>query len=169
MLIKNKKFIGIYNDTKLAKAVEDGNLGKTKRLLEGGLFRTPVEVDERNRRYWTALMVASERGDIDIVMLLVKKGADVNASDWDGVTVLMVAASGGNLDVVKFLVRSGAKVNAKDNYGWTVAKWACGGRYSEIEGFLSSLEEVFVSVDSGKAALARLKRGITARHPTKAI
>jgi hypothetical protein len=62
---------------------------------------------------YTPLQTAARYGHGEIVALLIKKGADVNAADGYGYTPLHLAAEGGHLDVVKELVRAGAKVEAK--------------------------------------------------------
>lgn len=55
----------------------------------------------------SALMIAAEEGNLELVKLMVKNGADVNATDEDGVTALQFAAKNDNTDVVEFLMGLG--------------------------------------------------------------
>jgi ankyrin repeat protein len=55
---------------------------------------------------------------------LMKRGADVNAKDCDGVTVLMHAMGNRNLSAVAMLLEKGAKVNARDSQGRTPLMYA---------------------------------------------
>jgi uncharacterized protein len=52
--------------------------------------------------------LAAEGGDVEIVKLLIEKGADVNAKNVDGVTALMFAAGEGRLEAVKLLIEKGS-------------------------------------------------------------
>ena len=56
----------------------------------------------------TAIMKASKRGDLDILELLLRAGADVNHTAENGSTPLLVAAEHGQLVVVRRLVGAGA-------------------------------------------------------------
>ncbi len=89
-------------------AVEAGNLGAIQRLLH----RTPALV--RARTFWseTLLHAAVEKGDNQVVVLLLKAGGDVNAKDWSDVTPLHLAACNGNVSVTETLLKWGANVNA---------------------------------------------------------
>ena len=49
-------------------------------------------------------------GHIEIVELLVSKGADVNATDRIGRTLLHSAASGGRKDIAELLIAEGADI-----------------------------------------------------------
>ena len=67
----------------------------------------------------TALANAAFNGHLNIVWLLIQRGANVNAANrLDGDTVLMWAAVSGQLEIVELLLRHGASVNAenKKNY-----------------------------------------------------
>jgi Ankyrin repeats (3 copies) len=55
----------------------------------------------------------------DVISLLLKAGANVNAKQRDGTTPLMDAVASLNLTNIKLLLSSGADVNQKDNMGWT--------------------------------------------------
>ena len=102
--------------TALATAVASGNLEKTKRLLEGG-----APIDGRQAPGGaTPLSDASLNGQVDIVKLLIKRGANVEATNRDGNTPLHVAAFLCRTEIVKLLLEKNAPVLKKNNRGETV-------------------------------------------------
>ena len=52
----------------------------------------------------TALMLASDMGEHEVVKVLIDKGADVNAEDSRGYTALMAASDTGQIKAVEVLV-----------------------------------------------------------------
>lgn len=75
----------------------------------------------------TPLTNAAHRGYLNIVKLLVLKGANVNEREgnYSQSTALHWAATGGHLDVVKYLVGRGAKLNLRDKWhNLTPLGWA---------------------------------------------
>src|SRR5215831_6184822 len=68
----------------------------------------------------TPLMTAAYYGNLNIVVLLLERGANVKAVNRDGGTALHYAARGGrSFEVVATLVSRGAPVNAQDQAGST--------------------------------------------------
>jgi ankyrin repeat protein len=65
----------------------------------------------------TALSVAVNTGNIDVVKLLLDYGANVNIQDINGFTVIFSAAI--KNDILKLLITAGADVNIQDKYGKT--------------------------------------------------
>lgn len=63
------------------------------------------------------LCEAAAKGDQELVKVLLKKGADVNAKDTKGMTPLVYAVAGGYERIVKTLLDGGADVNAIANDG----------------------------------------------------
>ena len=93
------------------------------RFLKSGWGKDPPENVRKNinemgatfldTQSQTVLHVASKSASLEIVDLLVKHKADINANDVDGFTPLHLAAMYGNIQVVKKLVELDADVNLK--------------------------------------------------------
>ena len=67
----------------------------------------------------SALMLASYHGNIEIVKMLLEKGAKVNLQNEKKVSALILAAGQGNVEVLKQLLERGADVNLKGEGGST--------------------------------------------------
>ena len=87
----------------------------------------------------TVLHIASkENNEPEIIDLLVKSGANVNAQDAEGFTPLHMATIHGNLKIVKKLVDLEADVNIVTTDGKTAAELAHLNKELEIEEYLAS-------------------------------
>ena len=87
----------------------------------------------------TVLHIASkENNEPEIIDLLVKSGANVNAQDAEGFTPLHMAAIHGNLKIVKKLVDLQADVNIVTTDGKTAAELAHLNKELKIEEYLES-------------------------------
>jgi len=80
----------------------------------------------------TPLHKASINGHADVVELLLKHGAYVNATSFYGSTPLHYAAYNGHANVVKLLLESCADPSAKNNKGETAADLARERGHTEI-------------------------------------
>lgn len=90
----------------------NNDIDEVKKLLKAG-----VPVDKKSQ--YTPLHKAAERGNTNIVALLLEMRAKVNAKgDW-GNTPLHLAARNGHADVVALLIQKGAKVNMRNVFGDT--------------------------------------------------
>ena len=117
-------------NAKLLEAVQVGDVKVAEAMLDAG-----AEVNSRDADRITALMQAArgERPNItdpaptdhpEVVELLIKRGADVNAKTDSGFEALFWAARYGHVRTAKALIDHGADVNAKDQQGLTALKWA---------------------------------------------
>ena len=61
-------------------------------------------------------MSAAAAGKSEIIKLLLKKGAKINAAK-NGFTPLMFAGRSGHREAAKLLINRGAKINLKNKYG----------------------------------------------------
>jgi ankyrin repeat protein len=73
---------------------------------------------------WTALHWASWGKNIELVELLLDKGADPNSKNENGDTPLHKACFENALEISKLLIERGADVDAKDVIGLTPLHWA---------------------------------------------
>lgn len=90
--------------TPLHLACAEGNLNLVSGLLTGG---NQSDVSTRNEQGVTPLHEAAFRGYQDIVLLLLKHGADTKCKDDSGNTPLQAACEGGHAAVCSSLVRKG--------------------------------------------------------------
>ena len=71
-----------------------------------------------------ALLASSGNGRLEVIELLLFLGAEVNSTDFAGVTPLMSAASWRHADAVRLLLDAGADPASKDAAGRTAADFA---------------------------------------------
>lgn len=128
----------------LVSAAKAGDVARVRELLDNG--GNPNELEQG----FSALMYACERGNLELVKLLVDRGADVNAREPAfHFTPLMAAASGKGfsdgaekeiraLNIVELLVQHGAEVNASGKNGHTAIKFADESGHKQIVNFLES-------------------------------
>ncbi|CAF0969280.1 unnamed protein product, partial [Didymodactylos carnosus] len=79
----------------------------------------------------TALHVASAKGYLDVLDILLKAGANINATDNDGWTPLHAAAHWDKHDAIKFLIDKNCDLEAK-NYAGQTATDVCDGVTHEL-------------------------------------
>ena len=99
----------IYNDgaTPLMRASYFNYSDIASLLIENG-----ANIEAKNIRNETALYIASFRGFINVVKILVEKyKADINNPDCDGDTPLSVACYENQVEIISYLLRNGANVN----------------------------------------------------------
>jgi ankyrin repeat protein len=93
---------------KYTEALRDGNVKLVKKMLDSG-----VDVNEKFFA-WSAIQVASNKGQLAVVKLLVQKGADVNYQHpMTKMTAFHLAAYENFPELVKFLAANGADLSLK--------------------------------------------------------
>lgn len=117
-------------------------------------FNDAVNLRDENQA--TALMWAAYYANLDMVKLLIAKGADVTAKGWihwqDSInqaeymygSLMAIAAGEGKMDLLKFLIHKhnipvdDREVNLYENTdnGWTALHWAALRQNDEIVGYL---------------------------------
>lgn len=94
---------GIDMTAEFERAVQEGDATSVRRQLESG-----ADVNARDRRGQTALMIAAERGHTGLVCELVAAGAALDHAAKYGLTALMRAVLNHHPEIVRLLVEAGA-------------------------------------------------------------
>jgi hypothetical protein len=89
--------------------IEKGDVSGLRGMIEKG-----ADVDAKDRRGQTGLIIVSFKGDDQVVELLLKAGADVGGTDLYGLTPLMSALANGHEQVAERLLASGADAKDRD-------------------------------------------------------
>ena len=104
--------IDVCVDTPLHAAASDGHYEVVEYLLQVGALAT---INAKSKDGWTATWKGARGGHLEVVRILVSKGADTNLADNEGLTPLNVAAESGHLQVAQVLLDNHADVNQASN------------------------------------------------------
>ncbi|XP_077396206.1 protein phosphatase 1 regulatory subunit 27 [Festucalex cinctus] len=108
-----KRTVHFPNDIIFQDVVRRGELGQIGRFIR----TRKVRVDTLFPSGMAALHEAVLTGNLDVVKLLVKYGADINQRDEDGWTPLHMACSDGFPEIASYLLSLGANKEAENESG----------------------------------------------------
>jgi ankyrin repeat protein len=125
-------------------------------LIEHG---TDVNAKDRNGGFTALDLALSTYHYIDMVRLLIDKGANVNTASSQGITPLDEAAMRGQKDAIDLLVAKGADMNARDEKGDTALLWALMmGRNDAAVALVNAGADVTIGNGQGVTPLMAAKR-----------
>jgi len=105
------------------------------------------------------LVDACTYGRVEVVEILIERGADIEGKDDYGDTPLIEASASGRVEVVEILVERGADIEAKDYYGNTPLLIASMDEHVEVVKFLiESGADIEAKNDSGHDFTRYLRR-----------
>lgn len=94
-------------------------------MLQRGMIKNIDVFADCDDCHGNALINAAGGNHIDLVRMLVEKGANVNAVDaTSGDTALLYAINKENLEMVRYLLEHGARVNVVDREGRLIVEYA---------------------------------------------
>jgi len=93
-------------DRKLLEALEEDDEDARERVAS--ILDQGADVNARNDDNQTALMIASQGEDPELVKLLIEHGADLDARNGDGESALHLAAAEGRAQAIELLAAAGA-------------------------------------------------------------
>ena len=107
-----------------------------------------MSVDTVDREGTTLLQWASANGRLDIVRLVISKGANPNLRDTYGNTALHNACYNGHLHIVQYLASNGSDLEARDNNGVRPLHAACEEGHLEVAKELIDRQSVDINAVS---------------------
>ena len=128
----------------LINAAKAGDVQRMRVVLHGG-----ATVDAR------ALMEASSHGHAEAVLMLLERGADVNAASSGGWTALMGASCRGHAEVATLLLERGANVNAAKDDNSTALNMARINGHTELAELLQERGAYETPTPSDDAGLSK--------------
>jgi hypothetical protein len=134
-----------------ARAAEAGDHKLCMLFISAGL-----EVDCRDARHWTPLMIAAFNGKETLALGLILNGADVRAEDKGGYSPMHWAAYNGYGRVVKLLLMEGGAPNASSRSGITpLIQGAARGRLAVVEELLKGGADPNIAANDGTTPLIK--------------
>uniref|UniRef100_A0A8C2ZCL5 Euchromatic histone-lysine N-methyltransferase 2 n=1 Tax=Cyclopterus lumpus TaxID=8103 RepID=A0A8C2ZCL5_CYCLU len=162
--------------TGLHHAAKLGNLEIVNMLLETG----QVDVNAQDNGGWTPIIWSAEHKHVDVIKVLLNRGADVTISDKELNVCLHWAAYAGNVDIAELVLNSGCSLASVNMHGDTPLHIAAREGYLEcVTLFLSRGADIDIMNREGDTPLSlarvdtpvwvalqinrKLRRGITNR------
>ena len=134
---------------KLMKAIQDGDYYAAKSAILNG-----AQVNGRNDHGIPYICLAADKGDRDMVYILLDQGANPNLTRRDGETALMIAADHNFVDMANTLLYFKADVNEVDRNGETaLIKAARLGNREIVMKLIDAQAELDHQDYTGKSAL----------------
>jgi len=84
-------------------------------------------VNARKQNYWTPVHLSAHKGDLEIVKLLLERGADIRAMNGEGETPYQVSLRSGHREISELIQKHGAG--------------RLGERFDEIPLYLNALSD----------------------------
>ncbi|XP_041453044.1 protein phosphatase 1 regulatory subunit 12A-like isoform X10 [Lytechinus variegatus] len=111
-----------------------------QRWKDSEFDREPAERNAKKAKVKFAagcvFLAACASEDLDEIEALMKRGADINYANIDGLTALHQAVIDEKIDMVEYLLEHGADIEAQDNEGWTALHAAASCGFEDIASYL---------------------------------
>ena len=185
-LVKNNKFtkldhfnldninVNIHDPisglTPLITAIRNKNPQIIKYLLN--LSSIDINALDEHKYSFSALHHAAQLKNIELMKLLVSRGADVELGSKGenfGNTPLMVCAWSGFENGVDFLLQQGACVNQQDNNGFTALMKACIKEHKNIIFTLSRITDIRIRDKKNKTAFEYLRLALFSQSEAREL
>ncbi|GMH77069.1 hypothetical protein TrST_g4088 [Triparma strigata] len=115
-------------------------------------------INQESKHKATPIMRAALKGHLDVVNLLLERGADVSVEDHHKDTALTIAIAKRHVDVGVSLISAGADKDHKNKFGWTPLMLAAGnGDKTTVQTLIMRGCNVNIDTPAGMTALVVAK------------
>jgi ankyrin repeat protein len=114
-------------------AAKDNDVATLRRLLAAG-----AELDARDSRGHSPLMLAAYNGQVAALDCLLAAGANPNSADDSGNSILMGACFKGYVEIIHKLLEAGADAGARNAAGLDAHGWAVMFGRSDVAALLQA-------------------------------
>jgi ankyrin repeat protein len=149
---KVAKLLADYPNTDIEKVDSHDENAMMLAALNGDIDLVKLLIDkgaEVNKKGWAPLHYAAANGHDDIVQLLVDHSAYIDAASPNGTTPLMMAARGDHITTMKILLNAGADPRIKNQIGMTALDFA---KHYQAEDVTKGLEDMFARDQAASGA-----------------
>ena len=185
-LVKNNKFTKLehFNLDNINVNIHDPITGltplitairnKNPQIIEYLLNLSSIDINalDEHKYSFSALHHAAQLKNIELMKLLVSRGADVELGSKGenfGNTPLMVCAWSGFENGVDFLLQQGACVNQQDNNGFTALMKACIKEHKNIIFTLSRITDIKIRDKKNKTAFEYLRLALFSQSEAREL
>ena len=185
-LVKNNKFTKLehFNLDNINVNIHDPISGltplitairnKNPQIIEYLLNLSSIDINalDEHKYSFSALHHAAQLKNIELMKLLVSRGADVELGSKGenfGNTPLMVCAWSGFENGVDFLLQQGACVNQQDNNGFTALMKACIKEHKNIIFTLSRITDIRIRDKKNKTAYEYLRLALFSQSEAREL
>ena len=102
------------------------------KILNVLLLQDTLDINVQDSFETTALQLAAMKGHLNVVQLLMDRGAEINTSNHRGESSLYFAAKNGHTAIVELLLVEKADIGMKDYDNWNALDWTVIGGYNEV-------------------------------------
>lgn len=150
---------------------------RTQSWMTGQGFN-PESLDERGQHRDTALILASRRGELEVVKDLLEAGADINLCNMDGTNALWAACVASSEIIADLLLHRGCDIDNQNENGATVLMYAASnGRTEWVDYLLRSGADIrlrslddFSALDlASNIAILRMLRNAEQQNATASL
>ncbi len=140
----------------LTQSIRTRDLGSAREAIARG---APIDGAPGDTKHWRPLVLAIDRGHIDMVELLLERGADPNVRSRDGEPALILAIRGGKRAIVRAVLERRADPGARAGTGYSALMVAAqAGHDGIVRDLLRAGADPSFVLDGGTSAASVARR-----------
>jgi len=128
-----------------ARLLDRGDMNDISRAIDG------IDLNQKAPAFHLPLFhIAVGGGNMNLIKLMLSKGADINIKGSDGADAMFVAGRRGDVDVIKFLVKKGVSVDTISDETTALAQAVVSGSFNAAKAMLAGEPDISVKTYEGK-------------------